>query len=57
MKESEVLKEIIEWVEKRIAELPNGESYYYKEMKESLDWELKTALEREDEALTVNQEK
>lgn len=47
MKESDALKEMIEWVEKRIAELPNGESHYYKEMKQSLIWELKTALERE----------
>lgn len=50
MKQSEVLKEMIEWIDRRIIELPNSESYYYKEMKESLEWELKTVTEREEDS-------
>ncbi len=46
MTEQQVLEEIIEWVGRRIKELPNGESIYYKEMRESLRWELKTVKER-----------
>ena len=49
MKESEVLKEMIEWLDKRIKELPEEKSIYYKDMKISLKWELKTALESEVE--------
>lgn len=46
MNEQQTLEEIIKWIERRIKELPNGDSIYYKEMKESLVWELKTVKER-----------
>lgn len=49
MKESEMLKEMIEWIGNRIKELPEEKSIYYKEMKQTLKWELKTILERENE--------
>lgn len=49
MKQSVVLKEMIEWLNNRIKELPGEQSIYYKDMKESLEWELKTVLEREAE--------
>lgn len=49
MKQSDVLKEMIEWVKNRIKELPGEQSIYYKDMQESLEWELKTVLERETE--------
>ena len=51
MKESEVLGEMIEWINKRIKELPEEKSIYYKEMKQTLRWELKTILERESEEI------
>lgn len=47
MNEEQVLKEMIAFVERRIAELPNGESKYYKNMKESLEWEIQALKEQE----------
>ena len=49
MNEVETIKEIISWIDKRIAELPEGGSIYYKELRETFKWELKTAQERESE--------
>jgi len=49
MKESEVLEEMIEWINNRIKELPEEKSIYYKEMKLNLKWELRTLRERNSE--------
>lgn len=46
MTEQETLRDMMAWVEKRIEELPEGDSVYYKNMKESLEWGLKTIKER-----------
>lgn len=46
MNEIETIKEILGWIRKRIKELPEEKSVYYKEMEESFKWELKTAQER-----------
>ena len=45
LEEKEVLEEMIEWLNKRIAEM-KGEAPAYLEMKESLEWELKSVNER-----------
>lgn len=50
MKESEVLREIMEWIKKRIKELPEEKSIYYKDILLGFKWELKTTLERESES-------
>lgn len=47
MTEEQVLKEMIAYVEKRIAELPKDSSKYYKNMKESLEWEIQALKEQE----------
>lgn len=54
MKSSEVLKEMIDWLTRRIKELPEEKSVYYKDMRLTLKWELKTILERENENLATN---
>ena len=48
MTEIETIKEMIAWIDKRIKEL-DGNAPYYKNMKESLKWELKTIIERESD--------
>ena len=45
LNEKQVLEEMIAWVDKRIKEM-KGEAPAYKDMKESLEWELKTVNER-----------
>lgn len=47
--EIQMLEEMIAWLDNRIKEM-KGEAPAYKDMKESLKWELKTLKERlEDE--------
>lgn len=45
LEEKQVLEEMITWIDNRIKEM-NGEAPAYKDMKESLEWELKTVNER-----------
>lgn len=47
MNEEQTLREMMDWVKRRIEELPESHSVYYKTMLESLRWELKTVKERE----------
>lgn len=46
MNEVETLVDIISWLDKRIEEM-KGDAPYYKNLKESLEWELKTVKERD----------
>ena len=43
MKEKQIIKEMIAWVERRIKEL-GGKSIYYQKMKEDLEKDLTTPL-------------